>query len=457
MDWRHLERLTRIITGIFLIASLGTLSSCGGGGGGGNPSPAPKSGDVVWTQMNDPSPIEDQPYGMAISGSNMYVVGFDSNTPLFDDQWHIEKRNLGDGSLVAAFSTIIPGVVVSNPSSTTINSFDDAYAVAVDSTAMYVVGFDSIVGDNDWAWHIEKRDLVTGGLIMSFGSGTGGGYISENISTGPGLDDAAFAVAVDSSPTGTMYIVGYTTTVFQGTEWQIEARDKVTGLVVSSVTTSMSIGDDVANAIAIDPVEGYMYVVGTDASLGSSGWRIEKRTLSGSLSLDSTFGSSGFIYEDPSSSPDEPLAIVLDSTFMYIAGYETSGATVRWRIEKRRRSDGSLETTSFGGAGKGFVVSNTATNAVANAIAIDSNYMYIAGYDNAAGGTFEWRIEKRDLVTGALVTSFGSNGVVVNDFGSPSFSDSIRAVDVDSSYIYVAGYESVDATNSRWRIMKIVK
>jgi hypothetical protein len=105
-----------------------------------------------------------------------------------------------------------------------------------------------------------------------------------------------------------------------------------------------------------------------------------------------------------------------------------------------------LETTSFGTGG--FVNSSTATSAGAITIAIDSNYMYISGYDNTASGQPEWRIEKRDLVTGALVASFGSNGVVVNDFGSPTLRDSIRAIEVDSSYVYVAGYESIDATKT---------
>ena len=33
----------------------------------------------------------------------------------------------------------------------------------------------------------------------------------------------------------------------------------------------------------------------------------------------------------------------------------------------------------------------------------------------------------------------------------------LRAIAVDASYVYVAGYESVDIDNSRWRIMKLLK
>jgi len=47
--------------------------------------------------------------------------------------------------------------------------------------------------------------------------------------------------------------------------------------------------------------------------------------------------------------------------------------------------------------------------------------------------------------------------VVVNDFGSPALDHDIWTIAVDASHVYVAGYESVDINNSRWRIMKLLK
>ena len=409
----------------------------------------------VWSLFSNPtSSLDDEPYGMVISGSSMYVVGYDSDTALGDDQWRIENRDTSNGSLVASFGTTT-GVVVNNPSGTSIFSFDDAYAIAVDSTDMYVVGFDSVAGDDDWGWHIEKRDLVTGASVTTFGTD---GAISENLSI---YVDEAFAVAVDSTQ---LYIVGYEETLTQGAQWRIEARDKSTGSLVSEVTSSLSADADYAYAIAIDPDEGYMYVAGSDASSGDWKWRIEKRTLSAPLSLETTTfgGGNGYVLSNPGTGADEPLAIALDKNtgYLYIAGYEqdTINSRYRWRIEKRRMSDGALETAQFGGT-TGFVVSSTTTNAVANSIAIDSNYMYVAGYDNTSSGSFEWRIEKRDLTTGALVSSFGFGGVVVYDFGTPSagFDDVARAIAVDSTNVYVAGYETVSGADSRWRIMKLPK
>ena len=98
MERYRLSSLLRIILAAFLVAGLGMIAGCGGGGGGSTPPPVPpKSGDVVWSRTNDPSAIDDWAFGMAISGTNMFVVGFDSNTTLGDDQWHIEKRTLSDG------------------------------------------------------------------------------------------------------------------------------------------------------------------------------------------------------------------------------------------------------------------------------------------------------------------------------------------------------------------------
>jgi hypothetical protein len=69
----------------------------------------------------------------------------------------------------------------SNPS--TDNDF--AYGVAVDSSGLYVVGFDDVAGN--YRWRIEKRSLTTGGVIWAVASNPSTSY------------DEAYGVAVDSS------------------------------------------------------------------------------------------------------------------------------------------------------------------------------------------------------------------------------------------------------------------
>ena len=71
---------------------------------------------------------------------------------------------------------------------------DEAYGVAVDSTGIYVVGYDNVLGGYDYRWRIEKRSLTDGSVIWSQ---------TENPSKG---DNTADGVAVDS--TG-VYVVGY--------------------------------------------------------------------------------------------------------------------------------------------------------------------------------------------------------------------------------------------------------
>jgi hypothetical protein len=85
--------------------------------------------------------------GIAIDSTAMYVVGYDFSPGNY--QWRIEKRSLTDGNLVPEFGT--GGVVTSDPST----GDDVASAIAIDSTAMYMVGRDGSPGNNQW--RIEKR------------------------------------------------------------------------------------------------------------------------------------------------------------------------------------------------------------------------------------------------------------------------------------------------------------
>jgi hypothetical protein len=122
-------------------------------------------------------------------------VGYDSSPG--NTQWRIEKRSLTDGSLIWQQTE--------NPSS----SYDEAYAVALDGTGMYVVGTDSLPGNTQW--RVEKRSLTDGTPIWQQ---------TNNPSSG---DDGAYCIAVDSNG---LYIVGYE---FVRTDWgwRIEKRSLV--------------------------------------------------------------------------------------------------------------------------------------------------------------------------------------------------------------------------------------
>ena len=118
------------------------------------------------------------------------------------------------GDLVPAFDG--DGVVTTNPSGST----DIAYAIAMDSTSMYVAGYDSAPSFFDWQWRIEKRDLTTGALDGTFGGGTG--VVTSNPSGG---DDRAYAIAIDSP---SLYVAGYASSP-GNPQWRPENRSLPTG------------------------------------------------------------------------------------------------------------------------------------------------------------------------------------------------------------------------------------
>jgi hypothetical protein len=387
--------------------------------------------DTDGVVTNNPSVAHEQACGIAIDSTAMYVVGHDSS--LGNSQWRIEKRSLTDGSLDTGFDT--DGAVTSNPSVGT----DVAYAIAIDTTAMYVVGYDYSPGDNR-QWRIEKRSLTDGSLDTGFDTD---GAVTSNPSGGI---DHAPAIAIDSTA---MYVVGYDSSP-GNYQWRIEKRSLTDGSLDTgfdtdgAVTSNPSAGSDQVNAIAIDSTA--MYVVGHDWSPGSSQLRIEKRSLTDG-SLVSGFGPGGVATSNPSTSSDGASGIAIDSTAMYVVGYDSSPGNNQWRIEKRSLTDGSLVS----GFGTGGVVANNPSTGSdrPHAIAIGSTAMYVAGSDSSPENT-QWRIEKRSLIDGSLVPGFGMGGVVTSNPSTSS--DAARDIAIDATAMYVVGYASPG--NTQWRIEK---
>jgi hypothetical protein len=396
------------------------------------------AGGVV---TSDPSKGYEVALGIAIDSTAMYVIGCDYSPGNY--QWRIEKRSLTDGSLLPGFGT--GGVVTSNPGT----GHDVARSIAIDSTAMYVVGDDGNFGITQW--RIEKRSLTDGSLVTGFGTG---GVVTSNPSSGA---DWAYAIAIDSTA---MYIVGYDSSPGHY-QWRIEKRNLTDGSLVTAfgtggvVTGNPSADDDVAHGIAIDSTA--MYVVGYDGSpeeWDDLQWRIEKRSLTDG-SLVPGFGTSGVVTSNHSAGYDVAHGIAIDSTAMYVigcdSGCDSDPGNEQWRIEKRSLADGSL-VPGFGAGG--VVTSDPSTDPDgAFGIVIDSAAMYVVGYDYSPG-SLQWRIEKRSLTDGSLLPGFGTGGVVT---GNPSTStDVAHGIAIDSTAMYVVGDDSSPG-NSQWRIEKRVK
>ncbi len=372
----------------------------------------------LYTATTNPSTGSDVALAVTADATAIYVAGYDLTNGT-DYQWRIEKRDLATGGLIGGFGT--GGVVTSNPSTGT----DNATAITVDATGIYIAGQD---GNGGYEWYMEKRNLTTGALIWSK---------TSNPSAG---DDGATAIAVDGSG---VYIAGFDD-ILVGTnyQWRIEKRDLTTGNLIGGfgtggvITSNVSTSYDYAYGMTIDA--SGIYVAGVDYNPNYE-WRIEKRDLTTGAIIWTQ-------YSNPTTGSDKAWAIAADATAIYIAGYDfVVGTDWEWRIEKRDLTTGNL----IGGFGTGGVVKSNPSGALDNAVGITVNAagIFVAGYDNIPTNN-EWRVEKRDLTTGALLCN-----VTVN----PALADADRTTGItsDGTGIYVVGYDdSQSSFDAQWRIEK---
>jgi len=152
-------------------------------------------------------------------------------------------------------------IQTSNPS----DQSDLAYAVAVDGSGIYVVGYDYPPSIPQFEWRIEKRNLANGSLVWVQTSDPSSG------------NDGAYDVAVDSSG---IYVVGTDTSPGPGSgnsQWRIEKRKLTDGSLIWNQTNNPSPISDSALGVAVD--SSGVYIVGSDNSPGLADyqWRIEKR------------------------------------------------------------------------------------------------------------------------------------------------------------------------------------
>ncbi len=317
--------------------------------------------------------------------------------------YRIEKRNLITGALVTAFDTdgVISGITGSNL----------LRALVVDSNYLYTFGDDSSSN-----WRIEKRDITTGALVTAFDS--------DGVVDGVAASGNAYALTIDSNY---LYIAGGNSS----SNWRIEKRDITTGALVTAFDSD-GVVDGVAASLTAQSITkdaNYIYIAGLHDN-GTE--RLEKRDLT-TGALVTAFDTDGVV--DNIAGSGGGNAIKVDSNYLYVA---SEGGIGNWRIEKRDITTGAL-VTAFDTDG---VVDGVTASDAALALTIDSNYLYIAGDDSSSN----WRIEKRDITTGALVTAFDTDGVV----DGVTASNTAYAMTTDLGYLYIVG----DIDTSDFRIEK---
>jgi hypothetical protein len=359
-------------------------------------------GGITWAVSEHISSGYDQIWGAAVDGSGLYAVGSDY-TPS-NKEWRLEKRSLTTGATIWGVSENLS------------SGSDEARGVAVDTTGVYVVGWDSTPGNPEW--RVEKRSLTTGTITWAR---------SEDISSSY---DYAYGVVVDGSG---VYIAGFDENATGNKdEWRVEKRSLTTGAVLWSYSEHLSSGDDFAGGVAVDG--SGVYVVGSDYAPGSDEWRLEKRSLTSGAILWAQS-------EDISSGDDYAGHVAVDGSGVYVAGYDQTAGVGRdgWRVEKRSLTTGATiwATSEHIGGLDG-----------ARGVAVDASGVYVVGFDNStANHSWEWRVEKRSLTSGAIMwTQFED---ISNSY------DSGNAVAVDGSGVYVAGYDqNTPGSLDEWRVEK---
>ena len=188
------------------------------------------------------------------------------------------------------------------------------------------------------------------------------------------------------------------------------------------------------NAPLLVGAVGYYPTADTSQGYPNYQWRIEKRDLI-TGALIPGFGVSGVLTVNPSVGYDVLASITTDGDNLYLFGTDSIPGNDQWRIEKRDLITGAL----IPGFGTGGVVTNnpSVANDQALAVSIDDTGLYLAGNDRSPGND-QWRIEKRDLTTGALVAEFGNNGVV-NVNPSAANYENARGIKIINSNLYIIG------------------
>ena len=202
--------------------------------------------------------------------------------------------------------------------------------------------------------------------------------------------------------------------------------------------------------------ENYLYMtINLNKNDGAGNFienRIEKRYKSNGT-LVGGFGTGGFISENPNVGDNDYLnGIAVDNTSIYLCGGTNTSTYSEWRIEKRYKSNGTLDKAfDFDGIINNWVAGY---QEAAADIKVDSKYIYIGGYDTANNPwDYEWRLEKRWKTNGSFATSFASGGVYKwNRYAAGG--DFLNTLVIDDNWIYAGGCKDKNSPVS-WAFHKI--
>lgn len=287
---------------------------------------------------------------------------------------------------------------------------------------------------NDFA---VARYTSTGALDTTFGSG---GKVTTVISSG---NDVAEAVTMDTA--GGIIVVGSSGN--QATAVRYTSAGALDTAFGAGGITDVSFGgdDDLAFAAAPDPL-GYLVLAGRTDRDGSDSIALAKLTASGGL--NATFGSAGEVVTaviGSTANGARGTAIQSDGKIVTVGG-SGDGQGKDFALT-RYNADGTLDTT-FGQQGiattRFFSAPGRLASGPAEAVTIDpQGRLVVVGVAGTKIAVVRY------LADGSPDTTFGSGGQEVLALGSYG-NDSAQAVAIDGNgKIVVAGWASVSQQNDR--------
>lgn len=387
---------------------------------------------IYWRKYKDSDPANYQVY-CADGGTSVKAVGIIADYAGVDT---VSAVDTSTGQLNTSSTTVsTPQITTANANELIVGVFGTATAATFSSS------------------------LTSRGTVSSSGGGSAGTkastFIADTLEAVSGVHGpysaTASAAAVNAGQLVALKTEAPASVSQYDYRWFSNVNSPGTFSFVRSDLTSVSSGYTTSR---FDLTNGYVYTLGYDQNVhtGWWNWRIEKRSLS-DYSLVTGFGTNGIVEAagtlsgSPSSQPRD-MEIDVTNGYMYISGYEINlsvSTSQRVKIEKRLLSTGAL-VTGFGTSGRLlYDPSTTGNDETFNSMEIDPSggYLYTYGWDDRSGTTSNY-VEKRLLSTGALVSGFGSGGILSDANTGPLF------ISPDRTGLYMAvdgGIRLISATN----------
>ena len=318
-----------------------------------------------------------------------------------------------DGTLDTSFGT--NGIVFTDFGLTSAST-DEARAMVLDSAGrIYVAGWANRGSGNDFA---VARFLADGSLDTSFATG---GKSVNNF----GGNEQAMGMALQSD--GKLVVVGLLTSDFGVARYNTNGTLDTTFSGDGWTRIALVSGTDAATCVAVradgNIVVGGYALVGTDYDFAAAVFRPTG-------SLDTTFNGTGRVTVSTGTS-DQATSLALLSDGRFVLAGKSDGNVALLKLNTNGTRDASFGTN-------GVATFDLGSNSdAANSIVASSNGTFLVAGGVGVGSARNFAILRLNS-NGALDATFGTGGVVIEDFASGQDEAFAATIDGDGKLV-VAG------------------